>query len=134
MTLNEKKRRCRKCHTKKSFDDFHKNPKQKDGLDSRCKKCIKARDRVTHQKRLSEKKKWVLDYKTSTPCKDCKIQYHPWVMEFDHIADDKTCNISDMVHKQGTLKRLKKEVDKCELVCANCHRMRTYSRFYIKKS
>jgi len=130
VLLNEIQKRCCECQVEKSFNEFYKNKKSKDGLEYKCKKCTKKRDSLRHQKRLTEKKKWILDFKTNNPCKDCKNQYHPWAMEFDHINKDKTCCISEMMHKRSSLKRLKKEVDKCELVCANCHRIRTYNRIY----
>jgi len=59
-------------------------------------------------------------------CIDCGIEDRR-VLEFDHIADDKDYNIAD---RAGTipLKTLMKEIDKCEIVCANCHRIRTAER------
>jgi hypothetical protein len=48
-------------------------------------------------------------------------------MDFDHIHGEKTGNISAMSRKKGIL-QLQEELSKCELVCANCHRERTWKR------
>ncbi len=60
------------------------------------------------------------------PCKDCGIAYHPYVMDFDHIGTDKVCQISNMTGFSEA--NILAEIAKCDLVCANCHRMRTFRR------
>jgi hypothetical protein len=70
-------------------------------------------------------KSYVAEYKSKTPCNDCGNIFHPAVMEFDHIGDDKKFNISRC---KNTWKATIAEMAKCELVCANCHRMRTINR------
>jgi hypothetical protein len=65
--------------------------------------------------------------KSTTPCTDCGISYPPFVMDFDHIRD-KDRDVSLLVQAPASLKRLQAEIDKCEVVCANCHRMRTFTR------
>lgn len=60
------------------------------------------------------------------PCTDCRKQYNPWVMDFDHVRGTKRFNISQGICR--SLESIKLEVAKCELVCANCHRERTYRR------
>jgi hypothetical protein len=57
-------------------------------------------------------------------CTDCRIKYHPHAMEFDHVRGEKKFDIS----KCHSRKDLDEELAKCELVCANCHRIRTFSR------
>lgn len=50
-------------------------------------------------------------------------------MEFDHSKEsNKRGTVSRMVGNGLSLKTILDEVNKCDLVCANCHRMRTYSR------
>lgn len=61
------------------------------------------------------------------PCADCGAQYPHYVMDFDHVRGVKIGNISEMV-RDYSLAALKAEVAKCELVCANCHRIRTWQR------
>lgn len=62
------------------------------------------------------------------PCTDCGVKYLPCVMDFDHINDDKEFNVSHLVSECAKTEKILTEVAKCELVCANCHRMRTYNR------
>ena len=63
----------------------------------------------------------------SHPCTDCGLKYHPCVMDFDHMPEfEKTYSVSDMSYK--SLDSVRKEIEKCELVCSNCHRMRTNNR------
>lgn len=62
----------------------------------------------------------------NVPCKDCGISYPSHVMDFDHLAD-KSFTISRFGRSVGEA-RLKEEMAKCEVVCANCHRQRTHNR------
>lgn len=63
------------------------------------------------------------------PCMDCGKRYPPCVMDFDH-RDPRTKRIWS--HNSGmtalstaSTKRIKEEAAKCDIVCANCHRVRT---------
>jgi hypothetical protein len=47
-------------------------------------------------------------------------------MDFDHVGE-KQKEISGLIFTHST-RRLVAEIDKCEVVCANCHRVRTYQR------
>lgn len=61
----------------------------------------------------------------SNPCFDCKDWFLPWQMEFDHLpAFKKMWGI----HRVPNDRVLFNEIAKCQLVCANCHRNRTYER------
>ncbi len=53
-------------------------------------------------------------------------------MEFDHLGD-KIMDIARMTNSGCSVERLLAEVAKCELVCANCHRVRTWNRTNEKK-
>lgn len=62
------------------------------------------------------------------PCMDCGKQYPPYVMDFDH-RDKKTklASINSMVNFHSYSKtKILEEIEKCDLVCSNCHRIRTY--------
>lgn len=68
----------------------------------------------------------------SNPCLDCGKKYPYYVMDFDHRpSEEKEANISELLGRAVSLHRLKKEINKCDLVCSNCHRIRTFRR--IKK-
>ena len=62
------------------------------------------------------------------PCLDCKGKFPPIVMDFDHVEGSiKFSDVGILAH-YGSWDRLKTEVSKCEVVCANCHRIRTKER------
>ena len=71
-------------------------------------------------------KQFVLDYLLTHPCVDCD-EADPVVLEFDHLGD-KEVDISALLSNGSSLSRIKKEIAKCEVVCANCHRRRTAKR------
>ena len=63
------------------------------------------------------------------PCMDCRMVYPPYVMDFDHRnAEDKLFSIARLVRDNRSKEKLLLEIEKCDLVCANCHRERTYQR------
>ena len=61
------------------------------------------------------------------PCADCGVQYPYYVMQFDHVTGVKEATISRRTVSWGASKLLA-EIAKCEVVCANCHAVRTYRR------
>ncbi|MDQ3918195.1 MAG: hypothetical protein M3348_06925 [Acidobacteriota bacterium] len=63
----------------------------------------------------------------SRPCADCGIQYPYYVMDFDH-RDGATKSFMLSEVARATAKSLLREIDKCDVVCANCHRERTHRR------
>lgn len=71
---------------------------------------------------------FVLKAKTNKPCKDCRQFYPPYVFDFDHVRGTKRADISEMVWAGRSLAILTTEMEKCDLVCANCHRVRTFTR------
>lgn len=59
---------------------------------------------------------------------DCGDIFPYFIMDFDHREGTrKKFNIS-MVSQFSTKKELLKEIKKCDLVCSNCHRIRTWMR------
>lgn len=64
----------------------------------------------------------------SHPCTDCGNKFPPICMDFDHISRNKVANVSRMVRQGSSLETVLAEIAKCELVCANCHRVRTRDR------
>lgn len=69
---------------------------------------------------------WLQQYKSNTPCADCGKRYHFCVMDFDHVRGDKKRNLGKLGGTGWT--GLFEEIAKCDLVCANCHRLRTQRR------
>lgn len=67
------------------------------------------------------------------PCLDCCEMFDSVAMDFDHVKSDKKFTISQMSspskkHRNFTWDEIEAEINKCELVCANCHRIRTWKR------
>ena len=93
----------------------------------------KNRDRVIAKAKEYSKltrdriRTFISDYLKTNPCVDCG-EANTIVLEFDHIGDDKHFNLSDAARKGVSMKKLKDEIAKCEVRCANCHRKKTYER------
>lgn len=94
-------------------------------------KVYRAKWKPDNKRRREEFRK-VVDAIKSVPCKDCDESYPPRVMEFDHRdPKEKTMTISRAVGKMTTFAQQKKvlaEIKKCDIVCANCHRLREIER------
>ena len=71
---------------------------------------------------------YVNKIKTEAPCADCGVSYPPYVMQFDHLGEDKDRDIATLTRSPVSLARLMVEIAKCEVVCANCHAERTHER------
>lgn len=128
-------KKCNKCLQTKSLDQFHKRGK---GHQPWCKSCKKKDDKIYYdlhkEKWNSYNKEWKKEfwnwYKNlkTEPCSDCKNTYDPVVMDWDHKPDEiKIQSIADIARSCNKEKVLT-EIVKCELVCANCHRLRTSKR------
>jgi hypothetical protein len=73
------------------------------------------------------KRKAIVNELKARPCMDCGIQYPPYVMEFDHLDySTKIDAVSRLL--MHSLPKVLAEIEKCEIVCSNCHRVRTHSR------
>lgn len=59
-------------------------------------------------------------------CIDCRVEFRHWVLQFDHVRGRKLGNVCDMLIQPE--EQLRKEIAKCDVVCANCHADRTYQR------
>lgn len=72
----------------------------------------------------ARKRSFIQDAK-SKPCADCGVAYPYYVMQFDHLRD-KIRSVANMLDMAWDT--IKNEIAKCEVVCANCHAVRTYNR------
>lgn len=109
------------------------------GLQSKCRACQKDyaaghyrsnKDKyyAKARKQKSDNRSFVESLKTGKSCLDCGVSYPPFVLEFDHRPGEvKLHNVSQMAFRSGVA-AIMAEIAKCDLVCANCHRVRTYSR------
>ena len=77
--------------------------------------------------RAQERRQFLDAYKTERGCVDCGYDKHPAALEFDHLpGSDKLAPVGNLV--LASMERLMAEILKCEIVCANCHRIRTTER------
>lgn len=90
--------------------------------------CESCKNDSTQTKTKSSRIAYIKEQK-SKPCTDCGISYPWYVMDFDHLPQyQKDFGIREAITAGKTLDEVKSEIAKCELVCANCHRIRTYNR------
>jgi hypothetical protein len=91
-------------------------------------KLNRARVMARMKKRRLGTAEFIRSLKHNKLCVDCETQHPYWRLDFDH-RDGKTINVSLIAsRKHWGKERILEEVAKCELVCANCHRLRTTSR------
>jgi len=80
-----------------------------------------------------KQRKWLDDYKKDHKCSQCGIDDYR-VLEFHHTdVNDKEFNIAYAFFNHYGLERIKEEVKKCKVVCANCHRLIHYRKNNFKK-
>ncbi len=90
----------------------------------------KREDLYAAQKRHREKIRIQLfNFLLKRSCVDCG-EKDPVVLEFDHNGgENKFKTISKMLSGHYSWQSLEKEIQKCEIRCANCHRRKTYIQF-----
>lgn len=84
-----------------------------------------------NKRRRQENAAYVRSIKEKGSCLDCGIK--DWrVLDFDHLPQyEKVADIASPLARSWGRDKLNKEIAKCELVCSNCHRIRTYDRASI---
>ena len=71
---------------------------------------------------------YVENLKKNGQCVDCGNKDYR-VLEFDHLPEfEKTAHISKAVRRSWSIKRLDEEIAKCQIRCANCHKIKTWER------
>lgn len=86
----------------------------------------RERFRLYARKNFEARRAFVNSLKDN-PCMDCNQKFPAACMEFDHRpGTQKHAAVSSLTN--SSLETLQKEIDKCDLVCANCHRIRTQKR------
>jgi hypothetical protein len=124
---------CSICKQVKNLEkDFYKGRGYRGGYRSHCKKCARSFKTQTPEQTLlrvyrtrRRNRQFIWDYYSTHPCVDCG-EPDPRVLELDHCrGDDKVAGVSQLVHNTRSLKTIVAEIAKCDVVCANCHRIRT---------
>ena len=76
--------------------------------------------------RCAERTAFISWVKIGVGCYDCGYNEHPAALDFDHVRGGKTAGLGQM--QTYSLVAIQAEMMKCEVVCANCHRVRTATR------
>lgn len=82
---------------------------------------------MTRNKRRAEKWKTIQQYKASLGCSMCGYNKSPHALQFDHLHSKKA-NVSDLIRSDYGLDTILTEIDKCQVLCANCHAEVTFQR------
>jgi hypothetical protein len=141
-------RRCSRCGRTRPLSEFNWKDTARRRRQAYCRPCMKAawrrwyaneQNRARHlaqvagrRRRRTKRHQELITRLKSHPCADCGNRFPPYVMDFDHVRD-KTTEVSRLVRTYGTA-RLMAEIERCDVVCANCHRIRTHKRFEAGKA
>jgi hypothetical protein len=95
----------------------------------------KYRDKCNEsaRKRAAERLKFMQDFKESNGCTDCKQSFPHYILEFDHRPPHTGRGPVNQLYGR-CWEVLLTEIEKCDVVCANCHRIRTWKRRQEKLS
>lgn len=131
---------CPTCKQDKLLEEFGKNSKRKDQLQNKCKECrssymkkwYEENSELQKSRSKASKKYWfkiyrdrIVDYLKHHPCIDCGNDDIE-VLEFDHrIPEDKKFNLGECLRSGYGWTIIEKEIAKCDVRCANCHRKKT---------
>ena len=130
-------RECTNCKITKPLKEFSWRP-SKYKFETRCVICVRTLNqwRFAHQTAEQKAMRSATRYDNKLcikeaiilmkrfPCEDCKVRYHYSAMDFDHVRGEKKGDISRI----RSYTKLAEELGKCDLVCSNCHRLRTWCR------
>lgn len=126
--MNDGVKECRSCRNLLPVSKFKpraKTGRQAGQRNSMCNRCLYVRyTRPDAQRKTA----LVQAYKLELGCSDCGYRAHPAALEFDHLPGHvKRFNVMEKVGSYS-LDAIWDEIAKCEVVCANCHAIRTTDR------
>ncbi len=142
-------KKCAKCKKEKLDSEFNFRNKDKGLYHSECKECTRLfvknhynnnkqyyleKTQKRNTKLMSEILNYIQQYLLKNPCVDCG-ESDVVVLEFDHTGKlPKFKAISSLIRSRYPLEKIKEEISKCEVRCANCHRKKTSKEFKWFKS
>lgn len=136
-------RTCTQCSRRKPDDQFNWKITGKQ-RQPKCKKCqsayqkrwykncrnCKTRAATNRKASIQQHRQFLVCYLSTHPCIDCG-NTDIRVLEFDHLRD-KTDTLASLIRRSGSIEHIKTEIEKCDVVCSNCHHIRTYDRMKQK--
>lgn len=137
------KRICTKCEKEKDVSEFRVRNKDKGTYSCWCKLCYSVHEKNTWKnsssrrqsnyekccERRDRNRKFVFEYLVAHPCVKCG-EKDPVVLTFDHIdPSKKEFSIAVAAQKTMSLNKIKNEISKCNVLCANCHHRKTAEQF-----
>lgn len=97
---------------------------------NKCESDTESR-KTAREQHYKERRTWLDDIKMKAGCVTCGFDTHPAALHFDHIKPStKTFNISQDMKRSKAL--VIAEIAKCQVLCANCHSIRTYTEGHSK--
>lgn len=119
---------CRECRRELPLEAFYANRNMRDGHLNWCKPCMIERHGEKKRQRAKALREYVQAIKLERGCADCGYRSYPAALDFDHLPGHiKTGRLASMSCSNAKAV-IHAEIDKCEVVCANCHRVRTAER------
>jgi hypothetical protein len=114
---------CSRCQESKPLSDFYSKPRKSGGVQRYCKPCFNTYT----TERFRRRKKQAVAY-LGGRCADCGGIFPYYVYDFHHLDPAKK-DVQFTVLRRRSWGAIKTELDKCVLLCANCHRVRHWQRF-----
>lgn len=114
---------CWDCRNKYYTDNADKMKAYRAEYNQRT-KTKRERDQAARRKTARD----YIDKVKDVPCADCGQKWPAVAMDFDHVRGEKIKGIANYVSGAYKLDLIKEEIAKCEVVCACCHRIRTWKR------
>lgn len=130
-------KKCSVCQVEKNESCFAFKNKQLGKLQSHCKECQSKyhkkhyldnkkyygnKRKLNNRKYRTMGKKFIDEYKSNSCCYFCK-ENTPCCLDFHHLDPNaKDSNISQMKGHARNIETIMKEIDKCLVICSNCHR------------
>jgi hypothetical protein len=114
---------CGRCHQSKPLSEFYRKPRKSGGVTVYCKPCFNAY--TTERFRL--RKKQAVEY-LGGRCGDCGGIFPYYVYDFHHL-DPSQKDVQFTVLRRRSWEAITRELDKCVLLCSNCHRIRHWDKF-----
>ncbi len=138
---------CPTCATLKSIAEFNRDKARSDGFQSQCKECKRVvqrnwyiKNKARHVANVARRRRAaeceiigrLVGYLLQHPCIDCG-ETDPVLLEFDHVRGKKLNAVCNLVRLGFCWDKIAAEIQKCEVRCCRCHRLKTAKQFGYRK-